>query len=609
MKKFFQYNYLLISILAIATILRLFHLNFQSLWLDEIFTLSISNPDLTSQEFLDEMHLREGFPYLYFYILKIFYFIFGYSEWTARLFSALAGVGGVYGIYLIGKELISKNTGLIAALLVAFSEYHIFISQDARPYSLYFFTVILSFYSLIIFLKNQNLKSSLIYGLFTALLLNTNFFGLINVFTQMCIILFFFLFVNRSEKKLLFRNSIIAGTIALLLFLPNYKLFLKLFGFKSFWVPAPQPDTISNLLIEFLGNFEVTRFLFLTLIIYYFITVFNDKSEFQFSRIRENKRHFSFVLLFGWFGIFSAFLLIKSYTDISLMLPRYFVSITPVIFLVIAISIDMIKNKLAKFTIVLSLISLCLINLVVIKEYYTKVSKTQFREITSEIIIKNEKNDKIVSNWAWLFNYYFKSKTQKNTIESSLETYVQNMIDGKVDNGSFWYVDANQRPYGISADLENYLSEHFIVKENLEYFDTWAKYYVAKNQNNTFLNLNNFKPSLFDGSGAMVFVENMTSTYPNFDLEKGLYTITINGISLPAKPLNNENAHFKFLINNKIIKDFYLDNNSSNKGIIFPYEQTENSSVKVALEFDNDAFIDGIDRNAIIHSVKIEKTN
>ncbi|GGD22667.1 glycosyltransferase family 39 protein [Flavobacterium orientale] len=609
MKKFFQDNYILVAILFIATILRLFHLNFQSLWLDEIFTLSISNPELTSQEFFDEMHLREGFPYLYFYILKVFYFIFGYSEWTARLVSALAGVGGVYAIYLMGKELINKNTGLIAALLVAFNEYHIFISQDARPYTLYFFTVILSFYSLVLFLKNQNLKNALLYGLFTALLLNTNFFGLLNVFTQMCIILFYFTIVNRSEKINLLKNSLIAGVIALLLFLPNYKLFLKLFGLKSFWVPAPQPDTISNLLIEFLGNFEVTRFIFLMLFIYYIITVFNDKSEFRFSKIKENKQHFSFVLFFGWFGIFSAFLLIKSYTDISLMLPRYFVSITPVLFLVLAIPIDRIKNKMVRFTIVLSIITLCLINLFVIKEHYTKVSKTQFREITQEILNKNEKNDKIVSNWAWLFNYYFKLTTQKNTIESSLEVYVQNMMNGKVDNGSFWYVDANQRPYGISPNLENYLNENFIVKENLEYFDTWAKYYVSKNQNNSFLNLNNFKPSLFDGSGAMVFVENMTSSYPVFTLEKGNYIITINGVSLPAEPLNNENAHFKFLINNKIINDFYLDNNLSNKGVSFSYKQEENSRVKVAIEFDNDAFVDGIDRNAIIHSIKIEKSN
>ena len=120
-------NGYLILILLVAAFLRLYRLDFQSLWVDEIFTLNMSDPSIPSAQFFFEMELREGFPYLYFYLLKGFYFFLGYSEWTARFFSALAGIASVYAIYLLGKELFYKNIGLIAATLFCVNEYNIFI--------------------------------------------------------------------------------------------------------------------------------------------------------------------------------------------------------------------------------------------------------------------------------------------------------------------------------------------------------------------------------------------------------------------------------------------------------------------------------------------------
>src|SRR6476620_6240374 len=156
----------LIAILVTAAFLRFYHLGFQSVWLDEIFTMNVSNPALTPEEFKYEMLLREGFPYLYFYILHFSYALFGYTVVVARSVSAIAGLLGVYAVYLLGRELFNKQVGLIAASLLAINEYNIYISQDARPYSLYFFAAVLSFYRLAIFLKNPDLKNGLLYGLY-----------------------------------------------------------------------------------------------------------------------------------------------------------------------------------------------------------------------------------------------------------------------------------------------------------------------------------------------------------------------------------------------------------------------------------------------------------
>ena len=53
--------------LLLATILRLYHLDFQSLWMDELYTMNVSNPKLSWLEFHKQMLKREGFPHLYFY--------------------------------------------------------------------------------------------------------------------------------------------------------------------------------------------------------------------------------------------------------------------------------------------------------------------------------------------------------------------------------------------------------------------------------------------------------------------------------------------------------------------------------------------------------------
>lgn len=600
-------NGYLILILLVAAFLRLYRLDFQSLWVDEIFTLNMSDPSMPSAQFFFEMELREGFPYLYFYLLKGFYFFLGYSEWTARFFSALAGIASVYAIYLLGKELFYKNIGLIAATLFCVNEYNIFISQDARPYGFYLFAIILSFWALVRFIKFQNLKTALYYGLLTGFALNTNFFTFVNILSQVIIILFFIATQAKEERIKIFKFSIVSGILALLLFAPNYKMLLKLLNFKSFWVPAPGPTSVTDLITNFLGNFEFTKFIFLILFIYYIFQVFNHDTSSDMKKVREDKLQLSFVVLFGWTFVFFVFVVVKSYMDISLMLARYFVSATAAITMILAIAIGLIRNTLARKFVLTAVVLLSLINLFVVKEYYSKISKSQFREISQEIVQKNIDNDIIVSSWGWLFNYYLKESTGRNTIESPLDFYVKNMQSGKVGNNSFWYVDANERNYLLPLELENYLNDHFILKETIEKYDTWAKHYVSKDGESPFLDMNLFQEAHFDGSGAMIFVSNSTYTYPKMKMDKGEYSIVMRGVSLPAQPINNENAHFKILINGAVVGEGYLGNKEDNLGLTVNYTSEANQMIVLKIEYDNDVNINGADRNAIITSVQVNK--
>lgn len=133
---FIKQNYWLISILILGSFLRIFHADFQSIWLDEIHTMIESDPSLSLKEFDDVIALREGMGHFYFFILRILHTIFGYSTLTARLFSAFIGIVTIYAVYLLGKVLYNNRAGLIAALFLTINLYHITYSQEARPYAL-----------------------------------------------------------------------------------------------------------------------------------------------------------------------------------------------------------------------------------------------------------------------------------------------------------------------------------------------------------------------------------------------------------------------------------------------------------------------------------------
>jgi mannosyltransferase len=474
-------NKWILCILLIATILRFYHLDFQSLWLDEIYTMNVSNPRLSWLEFHQQLLKREGFPHFYFGLLRITYTIFGYTSVVARSVSAFAGIGCVYAIYLIGKELNNVKIGLVAAFLVAVNEYQIYISQDARPYSLYFLAATLSFYRLIIFIKNSNLRTAILYGIFTGILLNINFFGIINVFSQSLIILFFFLLKPKKDKINFLKTAFFSGLIALIMFAPNYLMLNKLLKFKGFWVKPPAADSFSLIFKKFFGDWEITWFIIIVLILFYIVTIFQhqEKKQITFKNILADKTIFGFIILFGWFFVFFSFLAIKSYEKISYLLTRYFISISPVLFLILSIAINKVKSKIVKKIVFSALIFLTLANLIYVKKYYSKCSQTQFRELSFNLIKQNKTNEKVFTEYKYWYDYYFNQK-QSETVNISLDKLIAQMKKNPKKLQSFWYIGLFKKPYNPSVANKEFLDKHFIIDKNLNYYQVWGKHFVLK---------------------------------------------------------------------------------------------------------------------------------
>lgn len=463
-------NKWLVIILIIASILRLYKINFQSLWMDEIYTLNITNPQNSFGTVISEVNNREGFPYLYFLLIKIGHIIFGYTPLVARVFSALLGIFSVYAISILGQKLYNKNTGIIAALLLCFSEYAIYISQDARPYSLYLLVVIISYVGLIDFIKEPNKNNAIKFGIIAGILLNTNFFGLVNLLAQFFIVVLFFIVTDKEEKLDFVKKSFIAAGIAVLLFLPNIYKLTTLFGVKAPWIPLPAQDSLTLLLKEFLGNSEITIFFFTPIFTYFLINIFNVKKF-------KNKKAFTFTILFTWCFTVVAFIFFMSHLSSSLLIPRYFTSLLAPILLILATGFAFIKSSIVRSIFLFGLILFMFFNFTVVRGYYKGPNKTQFREASTLIINKNINNEPVYTSLKYWFDFYLKDKFIVEE-KTSLEAVILEMMQDSTKVKAFWYTDAHGRPFVLSENAQQFVNDNFHIDDNFDGFDAWTKHFI-----------------------------------------------------------------------------------------------------------------------------------
>lgn len=170
----------LIGILLTAVILRLIALD-QSFWLDEAAqaVLSISPFELG--------HFDADFQPPLSYYLTYVWMSFGNlldirSEWFLRLPMVAFGVGTVYLLYQLLKDMFNKSIGLLGGLLLATAPFHVYYSQEFRMYSMLTFFAVLSWY--LLWHRRWNwLIVATTMGIFT------HYFALINLVAQIVYVL------------------------------------------------------------------------------------------------------------------------------------------------------------------------------------------------------------------------------------------------------------------------------------------------------------------------------------------------------------------------------------------------------------------------------------
>lgn len=137
------------TIFFIGGAFRLFRLGHESIWLDEAFSIDFVTREYTTLGLLFELPLQDPHPPLYYLLLDGWVFVFGTSAMAVRLLSAMFGIASVVLIYLLGKRVFDEIAGITAALLLAFSRFHIYYAQEARMYTLLAVLTLMSYYFLV----------------------------------------------------------------------------------------------------------------------------------------------------------------------------------------------------------------------------------------------------------------------------------------------------------------------------------------------------------------------------------------------------------------------------------------------------------------------------
>lgn len=605
---FIKENVWLILILILGTFLRFYHLDFQSIWLDEIHTMIEGNPSLPYSEFYDLMLLREQMPHLYYILVRVNSFIFGHSTFVVRSLSAIFGIISIYSIYLLTKELSNKKAGYFAALLLAVNYFHIWYSQEARPYVLLALFTILSFYRLVKFIKDFSFRNAFFYAIFTALMINTHFFGLFVLVAQFILILYFIFEGEKQEIKDKLIKSVLAGIITLILWIPSIPVFLIVTKIKSFWIQPPTAEVYTGLFKEFFGYSESVIFILSLLSVFFFIKVFS--STYSKNNSKEKNIVFSFIVLSIWIFITLLIPFIRTYLDVPMIISRYFISVLPAAIIIVSLGFNNIKSSIVQNILVVILLTSSLVDLFLVKENYTKVSKTQYRELTAKVISKNNfYNADIYSVWGWHLRHFFTNENVKMTTkEQTLNELLNSMRENKDTVNKFWYVGAHFQNFEITPENEEFLNKNFNLVEKIEYYDTWARYYAPKGngQDNIELSINEFEPIKSDNDVNILLFSNSTTISKPIILQKGNYYVVIKAKSLPDKPINGENAHLTVHVNGEKIGASFI-NEKEEEIKYFPFEIKEETEVKIELTFGNDLVLNNLDRNLLIYTVNIEK--
>jgi uncharacterized membrane protein len=157
----------------------------RGIWLDE--AISIHQAHLSFHDLFENLQYGDRHPPLHHVVLWLTVKAFGDGELAVRIPSIVAGTLAIPALYLLGRELYDRRTGLVAAAFGAASPLLIWYSQEARMYAFVELFGLLALWTQLRAIRNPNMGNWAAYILATAALLWSHYFGLLLIVVQQLI--------------------------------------------------------------------------------------------------------------------------------------------------------------------------------------------------------------------------------------------------------------------------------------------------------------------------------------------------------------------------------------------------------------------------------------
>jgi hypothetical protein len=266
LSKAIKEHWLFLAILLASALLRLIPLFGYQLTLDELSGLSRTRFD-SFGELIDKGVKIDAHPAFVQVLIYYTTRLFGYVNWIIKLPFLLMSLGTVCYGYFFGLRNFSKQAGIFAALIFAFSLIFVFYSPIARMYGCgpFFSMALLYYFFEIVFNGNTKRSNYILLALFALLSAYNHHMGALFALILCASGL---LFLKPSYIKM----YLLTCTAVVICYLPNmpvtlYQLGIGGIGFEQDgWLPVPEVNTILTFIKILLGTGAI-YLIFLSLII------------------------------------------------------------------------------------------------------------------------------------------------------------------------------------------------------------------------------------------------------------------------------------------------------------------------------------------------------
>jgi uncharacterized membrane protein len=423
-----RYIQILIGLVIIGILLRLYDLGFNSLWLDEASTYTIS-----VKSFTDIWQVTAGgeFNPPLFYWIEHVMLMLGNNEVILRFVPALLGVLTIPLFYLIGREFLDRNAGLIAAAACTFSPFLIYYSQEARAYMLMLFFVALATIFFLKGMKSGGLINWTLFGALSALAFWAHFYALVMIGALVLFALIEWAPRIRNEFDNL-KMLVAAVVVFVVLSLPLIIVTLQLFVLRTSSAPTYGIQGLDIIFETFVQVAGMNIPVMVLLVALFIIGIF------QAFRIGKSKGIF-LVLITVLTFVISYVLSFK-----MPMLPRYLIFLSIIFFLGIAVSYRTIYSLWNSRVVVYGFILvLFVVSAPALASYYSGYSKEDWRGFSAALEQKVQPGDVVISIPGYIdqpLDYYYSSAKTQTTEYGATTAADLDRISGESGNHTIYYV-------------------------------------------------------------------------------------------------------------------------------------------------------------------------
>ncbi|MCL6629404.1 MAG: glycosyltransferase family 39 protein [Armatimonadetes bacterium] len=448
-----------VLVIALAGVLRLYHLGTESLWIDEGYSLR----DASSHYSFTDVR-----P-LYFRLLSS-WMVFGKSEAWLRLPSAIFGILSVALLYILVNRLYGKKPAVLASLLLAVSPLHINHSQEVRMYAL---TTMLVIAEVLVFVRyfDQGKPADLI-----ACLLVAGVAFLVFPLSIIMLLPFNILFLyqlRNARKSLAWYGSQAMLVLAGIPFLPA--VLHSLHEFSEAWTwRLPKPGLADLLWATrdfYLWRIPVGHAVIALLTAVYAVFVFAVAIAGIVAYYRKARWQTIVVIL--WLVIPLVTTALVSNLLANIWLVRYVLYASPAYYILTALGLSAFRNIRIVALLLTGVISLPLVRLT---SYYGQPHRPQWREAVAFIQSNLMPGDSIAIyryGNRYVFDYYYsgdapwvalgsKSLTKRDFQGWTEHRISQMMTEIPKNSQRIWFILSYHEDTG-GFSIEEYIQRHYRI--------------------------------------------------------------------------------------------------------------------------------------------------